>query len=299
MKTFLFIILLVCATSIHGDTLPEIQSHYVGRRVILKLAGAMDRYQRDKKGNYKKVDTLGNAYNGKEALILAIEPVRESLVRVIAKCKDGTLVGDVIEEDNLNILFSFSDFTNQDKAEAKRIQSHIDTLIGSTVYAQHDSTLYKSIATYEDLENELTGDRSYDLNCDAPNLVPLQITSSRLLYKASEHVFDRHLSTIQVKLPDDSYCLAIIYDEDFHTLEDVTDGAHLLTSIPSELTTEEIEAIQSGDYFRGMHLTALEYSLGQPNHTNDDGSGRLVLVYNDGTRIYVEDGVVTGWHLRH
>ena len=81
-------------------------------------------------------------------------------------------------------------------------------------------------------------------------------------------------------------------------LDKLAISSGLLSSLPTGLSAEELDAVKKRIVMRGMSTTALRLALGFLKKENDWGKGGKQLVYSDTMLVYLDNhGKVVDWQL--
>lgn len=306
-------------------TLADARTLLVGKRIVVMgntsdrppLKGylndwsvAIERDGQFRKDSSRILDYLPADYQGKEALVVAVqlnslekertgvggvnalgEVISEASIvnpysDVVVKLDDGTLA---MTTSYLSLFFSESGISrafrllSEKNDRATLISSKLSSLIGKKVYAVAYSHLYLPTATLE----SMTAVSRYSPQeaLEFPRLQPLTILVAK---------YNEKKDVIILKLKDESgkeYLTVSQFDarqdETKSFLEAVVESYPAsLRSSTTDFTPREIAAIQKGTIYSGMSKSALYSTIGFPEKKNDWGRGGKQLVYSHG-KLYV------------
>ena len=249
---------------------------------------------------------ISDSYQGKEAAVIAVQLNRlekerneiggtnalgeritaDTLVNPyvdgVVRFSDGTAA---MTTSYLSLIFSDSDLTRPFKLLSEKnerstvINAQLSSIIGKTVYAAAYSRLFLPTASLESLMQ--TSRYSAQQTIDFPRLQPLII---------SKAAYNQEKDVIVLKLRDEGskeyLCLSNFDsgDDNVSFFQRVVQSypASLHASIPTNLTSREIEAIRKGSIFKGMSKQAVYYTIGFPEKENDWGRGGKQFIYFNG-----------------
>lgn len=210
------------------------------------------------------------------------------LLEVFVKMPDGVLIGASAYYGPLFGTYGRLALATQVDKERREFERAISALVGRTIYPVAYSSILPSDIDLDTVSN-LTTTKAAELR-DVPNLTPVKIT--RAAYVETEHA-----AVLRVDLGNGRSGIVfarLLQNAGTQPLTArVTSG--FLSTVPSWLTPQEIDAIKRGSIFRGMSLDALHYAVGFPDKKNDWGRGGLQLVYGTHLMVYVRDKRVVDW----
>ncbi len=177
---------------------------------------------------------------------------------------------------------------------ARLMSEKLPPVVGEKLYAVEYSyvSLYEADTTLEDLTD--SSQRVIKRMHDVPLLQPLTILQAK-------HIEELDLVVLKLRLPDgrEAVVASEYRDEGEKILGSFLGflppnhdsflariAGYLLTAIPVNLTSREVEAIRKGSLFYGMTREAVIYALGFPDPENDLGIAGKQLVFREG-RIFV------------
>jgi hypothetical protein len=178
-------------------------------------------------------------------------------------------------------------------AHAQIVARNLPSTIGQRVYAVHDSMLFGPDISPAELLDMTS--RQKKQARDVPLLTPMTIVAAKYNDRYDFIVWKLRLDNGREVIAASRY-----RDEDVS--KNGNDNSFLgrsmsslLLKIPSNLTSQEIEAIRSRKIFRGMSRQAVYYSWGVTKE-NNYGSGGKQLVYGENQFVYLDNsGIVTDW----
>lgn len=167
-------------------------------------------------------------------------------------------------------------------------------IIGREVFATGLSRLYQIDASLKDLADEpgSAGILKQLSPADVPFLEPLEIL-------AAKYVETHNAVILKVKLPDGREALSYaggvyLFDDKESFLERVSGS--LMAEIPTDFTPDELNAIRSKTFARGMDGHLVMFILGLPTDENDYGRAGKQLIYGSSLYVYLDErGMVTDW----
>lgn len=324
----LLLVLVLCAVTIGqaqsngSETLGSVKQKYLNQRVVIggsvmnsSLQGPVlttwyaaaaepgGRYRADMSNNAAASD------KGQAGLVIAIQlddalgrsvgPRTNALGEVISPDQTVDPYLDVVVKlDNGNIVITTAYPSTVDlaiqlavaqEALAKEMSANIGSVVGKKLYAAGFSRLYQPDSTLEEMEGLSEIIKRIPIT-EIPLLEPLVITAAKYVETPDELM---HTAVVlKLKLPDGREALSITssftdVDKDATFLEKIS--GFLLTTVPKDLTPQEIAAIKKISVFRGMRKEAVHYALGFPKEENDWGKGGKQLIYTDDLIIYVNN----------
>jgi len=180
-------------------------------------------------------------------------------------------------------------------AHAEIMKQNLQSTIGQKLYAVHDSLLFPTDITPEDLLD--LGKRETKKLDDVTLLSPMTIVATSYNDRYDFVVWKLRLSDGREIIS------AARYQDDLSEAGNAPSflrrvAGTLLLNVPPNLTAEEISAIGNRKIFRGMSRQALLYSWGAASE-NDYGRGGKQLVYGK-QFVYLDmNGRVTDWQTVH
>ena len=308
-------VLLAVYTQADKPTLNDLRAKYLNQTII--VSGTVSHSQRQPAlvdwspakatGSIYRVDLSGvpAGIKGNSAKIIAVQLHRASrttvnalgemvaddntadpYVDVIARLPDGQLIATSGYAFLLEVAIKL--VTDQIKEQVD-VEKAIPAITGKKLYAVELSRLYPPDSSLEDMTDLPTRDRMR--LGTLPLLEPLEIVTVRYIEQASGVV-------LKLRLPDGSYALTFndrLAEQDGLDILGRVAGT-LLASIPSDLTSREIEAIKHRSPVKGMSVDALHYALGLPEKDNLVSEGNHQLVYYGGrVYVYLDHDRVTDW----
>lgn len=180
---------------------------------------------------------------------------------------------------------------------AQLMSEKLPSIVGKKLYAVKYSyvSLYEVDTTLEDLTD--SSQRVIKRMHDVPLLQPLTILQAK-------HIEELDLVVLKLRLPDgrEAVVASEYRDEGEKILGSFLGflppnhdsflariAGYLLTAIPVNLTSREVEAIRKGSLFYGMTREAVIYALGFPDPENDLGLAGKQLIFNGGrTLVYLD-----------
>lgn len=305
-------------------TLNAVRKEYLGKRIIIKDTTIPGRgvlvewtlANHDNTGRFASsiYDHLAATYNGKEATVIAVQ--LDAIDRKKSGVNEPNALGETLSEGDIDnpyfdVVGRFDDGTvamvtgypttieSAFLLAAARnnheqiISANLPRAVGKTVYAVGYSQFYRLDTTRDEIVDLVRREqkRVYDF----PLLQPLTIADAK-------YIADADVVVMKIRLPNGTQLLA---ESEYHD-DESKDGDNtflgritrprLMTVIPPELTSTEVQSIQQGAIFRGMTQEALYYAMGFPTKENDSGSGGKQLIYHDVVFVYVDsDGKVSDW----
>jgi hypothetical protein len=174
------------------------------------------------------------------------------------------------------------------------------SLTGKTLYIAGYDWAFDSATTLEDILSS----RAITLRLrdkEVPALTPVEVIAAKYV-----EPYDTVILKLRLLTGRDIVYAARYREEDANQLKSdlgVTDDSllgrvsgRLLTAIPSQLTAEEVEAIQNGEIFKGMSEIGLVYLKGRTSTINSYGDGGFQLVYAPSLIVYLDSQKkVTSW----
>jgi hypothetical protein len=177
---------------------------------------------------------------------------------------------------------------------AQFIPRNLTSVLGQKLFAVHDSWLFDSDTTIANILD--TSERFSKEKYDIPYLQPLTILAAKYIEQYDFIVW-------KLKLPDGREFLSASRYQDEGESDSSSEDTFLarsvetlLTSVPSNLSADEVQAISEHKIIHGMSREAVVYSWGTPSKENDFGGGGIQLIFGEHRYVYLDTGNrVTDW----
>jgi hypothetical protein len=232
------------------------------------------------------------------------DDIANPLFDLVVRFDDGTLA---ITSAYPSSLGSSVEFASIATSFAEQMSKELPLLVGKTVYAVEDSTLYQADTTLDEITGSDPKGKMKRLLSRTPLLQPLTILAAKSIDENADNLPldlppDAGCGVIfKVKLPGGEEALAFTAEKYYLSLDSLPFAdrviGNLEFSIPYPLTEQEVDAIRHRRLFKGMTKDAAHYFLGDPDALSNWGLGGKQLIYNGGRLlVYLDkDNKVEDW----
>lgn len=229
-------------------------------------------------------------------------------IQAVLKFEDGTVVNHAELYSALlaDISGKRAEFRELQFAEVRQRHSKMfadgqQALLGKTLYIPGYDWVFDSNITLDQILSMTAFDFRIREN-EVPALSPAEVVAVKYIDS-----YDRVLLKLRLKSGREVLYAASFREEEASSRVgdslSVTDDSllgrvsgRLLISLPPQLTNEEIQAVQNGQFFKGMSETAVFYLKGRTSTVNSYGDGGFQLVYGDSLIVYLDaHRKVTSW----
>lgn len=312
-----------------AETLSSVKQKYLNQRVVItgyetqafsgkKQPVLMEWHPAKEHGDGFRYDITGNipvSYKGQTATVVAISlntgPGAKPVQRVnalgeavspdqtlnpyfdlIVKFDDGKFALTTGYPNTITLqlqLASVHDSDTQDMA------ANLPAIVGKTLYAAGYSHLYLPDSTLMEMRGPSSILKQLPITAVHP-LDPLQVT-------AAKYIDTEKVVILKLRLPNGSDALTLALGDTMPNLtgaflDKLAISSGLLSSLPTGLSAEELDAVKKRIVMRGMSTTALRLALGFPKKENDWGKGGKQLIFSEGFLVYVnDDDKVADWQI--
>lgn len=222
-----------------------------------------------------------------------IEPVKivNPYVKLIVKLNDDSLIG--AEGKYKSMVGEVFQPAQGYELFKKEIETSVSRLIGKNLYNVRQTKILPSDLTTRELIDH--DNREYRQIVEDDNLIPMKLINVKVLDEQPSIVLKVELPNSETRILYGS--LSNYENTDSQQKRSLLEriGINAFEKIPSNLTKREISSIKEKSAFKGMSATAVMYSIGLPEKTNDWGNGGEQWIYKGGTYIYLKNNTVQDW----
>lgn len=317
-----------------GATFSAVRKAFLGQNVVVAggiFRGGLIYWSTVRKGGdgryeaTRVMDEISSAYSGKTAIVISVQlgksqrqdlrpnalgetasedDIVNPLFDLVVRFDDGTLA---ITSAYPSSLGSRVEFASIATSFAEQMSKELPLLVGKTVYAVEDSTLYQADTTLDEITGSDPKGKMKRLLSRTPLLQPLTILAAKSIDEGVDNLplnlpHDAGCGVIfKLKLPSGEEALAFTAEDYYLSLDSLPFADRVIGnldfSIPYPLTEQEVDAIRHRTLFKGMTKDAAHYFLGDPDALNNWGLGGKQLIYYGGRLlVYLDkDNKVEDW----